>query len=132
MSKCVASGRRGGQNAGMGQEHDDYGEAGSRPGCSWLRRMAVGLVLVLLAYIVSYAVLLDPGEIASGGLWRMNVCRVPAYRAGGEFAGTAFRPALWVDRHIIRPSYWDWREEVYKPPLQEVDLGIFRPAGIDP
>jgi hypothetical protein len=92
----------------MAQEHDDYGEPGDRPRRSSLRRMAVGIVLLLAAYVASYAALLDPGELAEGGLERMNVCRVPAYRVGGEYAYAFYRPALWVDQRV-RPGYWDWR-----------------------
>ena len=89
----------------MGQEHDDYGEAGNRHSRWNLKRIAIGVALSLLAYVVSYAVLLNPVEWGYGGLHRMSVGRVPTYRAGGEFADTVFGPALWVDEHV-RPDYW--------------------------
>jgi hypothetical protein len=98
----------------MGQEHDDYGEAGSRLWRSPLRRIVVGIVLLLVAYAGSYMALLDPGEIAEGGLERMNVCRLPFYRVRGEYVWDFYRPAHWVDRQV-QPDYWAWRVE---PPDQ--------------
>jgi hypothetical protein len=99
----------------MGQGHDDYGEAGNRPSRWNLKRLAIGVALSLLAYVVSYAILLKPDEYGYGGLSRMRVGRDPNYRAGGEFAYTVFEPALWVDQHI-RPDFWAWRGIVAGPP----------------
>ena len=76
--------------------------------------MAVGIVLLLGGYVLSYTALLDPGEFGEGGAWSMPYCRVPAYRAGGDFAAAAFRPAVWVDRQV-RPGYWAWRVEEWSP-----------------
>jgi hypothetical protein len=98
----------------MGQEHDDYGEAGSRPRRSPLRRIVVGIALFLVAYAGSYLALLSPGEFAVGGSYRMDVCRFPSYRVGGEYAHDFYRPAHWADRRV-RPDYWAWRVEEWWP-----------------
>src|SRR5262249_42855409 len=99
----------------MGQEHDDYGETGYQPRRRGLKRLGIVFGLLLVAYGVSYVVFLSPGESANGGLHRMVMRRYPAYRGGGAFTATVFRPALWVD-HRVRPDYWDTREVM--APLQ--------------
>jgi hypothetical protein len=114
----------------MGQEHDDYGETGNRPSRWHLRRIVVGIVLLVVAYVISYAALLDPAEWGYGGLHRMIVGRDPAYRAGGEFADTAFRPALWVDQHV-RPDYWA-THEVRSTSFTHVDPIVFLPTDESP
>src|SRR4051812_93803 len=98
----------------MDQARLDYADPGpGRPHRWTLRRIAALLVLLLVAYAGSYAVLLAPCELAEGGSHRMNVCRVPTYRAGGEFAHPVFRPAHWADLKL-RPDYWAWHEEVWQ------------------
>jgi hypothetical protein len=78
--------------------------------------MVVGAAVLLATYAGFYAALLAPAEIGDGGLAHWSGCRIPAYRAGGRFAETAFRPAHWVDRQI-RPDYWAWHEETCDDPL---------------
>jgi len=89
---------------------------------SRVRVIVVGIVLLLAAYVGSYLALLDPIEVGDGGLYRWSSCRVPAYRAGSDFADAVFRPAAWVDRQV-RPDYWAWREEVWESPA-----GVAKPA----
>ena len=72
--------------------------------------IVVGVALTVVTYVGAYAALLNPVWYGDVSLHRSAGRRFPAYRAGGEFAETAFRPASWVDQRV-RPHYWAWHED---------------------
>jgi hypothetical protein len=70
-------------------------------------RVSFVILVLVVAYIVTYCALLNPVVVANEVHLGMIIegCREPDYRAGGDFARVFFRPANWMDQHI-RPAYW--------------------------
>ena len=70
------------------------------------------IVLLFLAYFVSYLALLEPLDFVILDGHSGYRVRTAGYRIGNGFVATAFEPLLRLD-HFVRPKFWEWEQLGY-------------------
>ena len=67
--------------------------------------VAIVLLLLPVVYVGSYLALVVPGGYMNGRLNISSTMRLPNYRAGNQWAKTAYWPLEEIDRKV-RPRAW--------------------------